>query len=252
MKKEHMSRMDFIIQTHVGLQRQGPGSAEMTVKALGFLDNHGITRVADLGCGTGKQTMVLAQHLSGSITGLDFIPDFISVFNDKAKNRGLQERVNGVVGSMENLPFQKDEFDIIWSEGAIDNIGFENGLIHWRGFLKEGGHVAVTCPSWFTNERPAEIEKFWSDAGCRLDTIGENVQIMQKAGYIPVATFAIPESCWTDNYFAPRQAAEKTLLQKNLGNEAVEGYIEGDEYEVELYSKYNRFYGYVFYIGKKY
>ena len=38
--------------------------------------------------------------------------------------------VTGIVGSMENLPFRKEEFDLIWSEGAIDSIGFETGLTH--------------------------------------------------------------------------------------------------------------------------
>jgi ubiquinone/menaquinone biosynthesis C-methylase UbiE len=234
------------------LERQGPGSTEMTVKALSFLNNSGISRVADLGCGTGGQTMILAQTISGNITGLDFIPAFVNVFNEKAMKLGLQDRVNGVVGSMENLPFQKREFDLIWSEGAIDAIGFEKGLTHWNGFLKKDGHVVVTCPSWLTDKRPAEIEKFWSNAGCKLDTVGHNVLIMQKTGYIPVATFSIPETCWTDNYFTPREAAEKALLEKYRGNKTVEDYVVNDRYEVELYSKYKQYYGYVFYIGKKY
>jgi ubiquinone/menaquinone biosynthesis C-methylase UbiE len=45
---------------------------------------------------------------------------------------GLQNRVKGIVGSMDNLPFQNGEFDLIWSEGAIANIGFEKGLNHWK------------------------------------------------------------------------------------------------------------------------
>ncbi|GHT77378.1 methyltransferase type 11 [Bacteroidia bacterium] len=226
MKNEQISIIDLIIETHVGLERQGPGSSEMTIKALSFLDNHNLSRVADLGCGTGGQTMVLAQNITGIITGLDLFPDFITVFNDNAKKLNFQERVNGIVGSMENLPFQKEELDLIWSEGAIDNIGFEKGLTHWKDFLKKSGYVVVTCPSWFTDKRPAEIEKFWSDAGCKLDTIGHNISIMQKVGYIPVASFIIPEKCWTDNYFAPREVAEKALLEKYTGNKTVEDYIK--------------------------
>ncbi|MDR0732848.1 MAG: hypothetical protein LBF08_02125 [Dysgonamonadaceae bacterium] len=111
--------------------------------------------------------------------------------------------------------------------------------------------IAVTCPSWFTDERPAEIEKFWGDAGCKLDTIGHNVLIMQKASYVPVAVFALPEKCWTDNYFIPREAALKALSDKYDGNKTVEAFIENNRYEVELYSKYKQYYGYVFYIGKK-
>jgi SAM-dependent methyltransferase len=104
------------------LERQGPGSTEATVKALSFLDNlNGISRAVDFGCGTGGQTMVLAQNITGNITGVDLFPEFINVFYDNAKKLNLRERVNGIVGSMENISFQKEEFDLIWSEGAVDN-----------------------------------------------------------------------------------------------------------------------------------
>ncbi len=253
MTDEQLSMLDLIVEAHVGLERQGPGSPEMTIKALSFIDNpNKISRAADLACGTGGQTMILAQHITGNITGVDLCPDFIDVFNGNAKKSGLQDRVKGFVGSMENLSFQKEEFDLIWSEGAIDNIGFEKGLTYWNGFLKKNGYIAVTCPSWLTDEHPAEIEKFWTDAGSGLDTIGHNISIMQKAGYNFAASFVLPEKCWTENYFMPREASEKTLLKKYPGNKSVVDYIEGDKYEVELYSKYKQYYGYVFYIGRKY
>jgi ubiquinone/menaquinone biosynthesis C-methylase UbiE len=123
--------IDCIIETHIGLERQGPGSPEMTIKALSFLDNlDDISRVADLGCGTGGQTMVLTQNITGNIIGVDQFPDFINILNDNAKKLNLENRVKGIVGSIESLLFQKEEFDLIWSEGAIDSIGFEKGLTH--------------------------------------------------------------------------------------------------------------------------
>ncbi len=58
----------------------------MTIKALSFLDNlDKASRIADLGCGTGGQTMVLAQNVSGDIIGVDFFPGFINIFNENAK-----------------------------------------------------------------------------------------------------------------------------------------------------------------------
>jgi ubiquinone/menaquinone biosynthesis C-methylase UbiE len=256
MENEQTSIHDFdvnlICELHVGLERQGPGSPEMTMKALSFLDHPDeISRVADLGCGTGGQTMVLAQNIPGTITGVDFFPDFINIFNNNAKKLNLQERVKGIVGSMENLPFPKEEFDLIWSEGAIANIGFEKGLRYWRDFLKTDGYVAVTYESWFTDERPAEIEKFWVDAVPEIDTIAHNISIMQKAGYRFVAAFTLPEECWTENYFIPREAAQKAFLKKYAGDKTVEAFLANMRYEAELYAKYKQYYGYVFYIGKK-
>jgi SAM-dependent methyltransferase len=221
------------------------------MRALSFIDNlSNESKIADLGCGTGGQTMVLAQNnIAGNIIGVDRFPGF----NDNAKKLKLQDMVKGVTGSMDNLSFQfqKDEFDLICSEGAIANIGFEKGLNYWNGFVKKNGYVAVTYESWFTNERPAEIEKWWVDAVPEINTIGHNILIMQKAGYVPVAAFALPEECWTDNYFIPQRAIQKAFLEKHVGNKNAESFIELMNREAELYSKYKQYYGYVFYIGKK-
>jgi hypothetical protein len=40
---------------------------------------------------------------------------------------------------MDDLPFKEEELDLIWSEGAIYNIGFEKGLREWRKYLKKMG-----------------------------------------------------------------------------------------------------------------
>ena len=251
MANKELSMIDLVIEAHTGLERQGPGSPEMTLKALSFLDNLDKNMlVADLGCGSGGQTILLAQNLTGKIIGVDLFPDFINMLNHNAKKQNLDDRVNGVVGSMENLSFQKEEFDLIWSEGAIDNIGFEKGLTYWNGFLKKNGYVVVTCPSWFTRERPAEAEKFWADSGSGIDTIEHNVKAMQTAGFQFVASFTLPDVCWM-NYFIPRDKALKAISKKYAGNKTVETFIMENQYEVELYAKYKQHYVYAFYIGKK-
>ncbi|WP_455663646.1 class I SAM-dependent methyltransferase [Phocaeicola sp.] len=244
--------VNLICEFFLNTERQGPGSPEVTLKALSFIDNlTEDSRIADLGCGTGGQTMVLARHAPGHITGLDFFPGFVDRFNANARKLNLQDRVKGIVGSMDNLPFQHEELDLIWSEGAIYNIGFERGLNEWRNYLKTGGYIAVTECSWFTEERPAEIHDFWMEAYSEVDTIPNKVAQMQKAGYVPVATFILPETCWTEHYFAPLVKAREIFLQQHAGNKTVEELIEFQHYEVELYSKYKEFYGYVFYIGRK-
>ena len=252
MENKKPTMEDLIYESHIRMERQGIGSPEMTIKALSFMDNvNNISKVADLACGTGGQTMVIAQNIAGNIVGLDIYPEFIEAFNNNAKKLNLHERVNGIVGSMENLPFQKEEFDLIWCEGAIDSIGFEKGLIHWNGFLKKNGYIAVTCPSWITNEKIAEVGNFWSNAGGQLDTIEHNISVMLKTGYSFIAAFTLPEECWTETYFIPRKKADKDLLEKFPSDEALQAYVEGNKYEEDLYSKYKQHYGYVFYIGKK-
>ena len=253
MEEKIINTFDFnlINEFFTALERQGPGSPEETIRALSFIDLPDKAKIADFGCGTGSQTMVLAQNTEASITALDLYAGSIDQLNATAAKLGLQHRVKGIIGSMDNLPFQHEEFDLIWSEGAIANIGFEKGLNYWKGFLKQNGYIAVTYESWFTDERPAEIEKWWMDAVPEIDTIGHNVSIMQKAGYIPVAAFTLPESCWIDNYFLPQQARQAEFLKKHAGNKMAEDMIAFMKREAALYLKYKQYYGYVFYIGKK-
>ena len=242
----------LICEYYVNLKRQGPGSPEATLKALSFLDNlTDKSQIADIGCGTGGQTMTLAQNTTGNITGIDISPDFINRFNANSEKLNLQDRVKGIVGSMENLPFVVEELDLIWSEGAIYNIGFERGINEWRKFLKTGGYIAVTESSWFTDERPAEIQKFWQNAYPEIDTIPNKVAQMQKAGYIPIAAFILPENCWTEHFYAPQVPIQEAFLKKYAGNKAAEEYIALERHEKMLYYKYKSYYGYVFYIGKK-
>ncbi|WP_159520632.1 class I SAM-dependent methyltransferase [Sunxiuqinia indica] len=238
---------DFFSNT----ERQGPGSSEETLKALSFIEGlTGKSKIADIGCGTGGQTMVLAQNTSCEIIGIDACPDFINQFNKNTQTRNFQSRLKGIIGDMKNLPFQDKELDLIWSEGAIYNIGFERGLKEWRRFLKPGGYIAITENTWFTEERPAEIEQFWQKAYPEIDTIPNKVHQMQKAGYLPVATFKVPDTCWTD-YYATMEEVQKPFLKKYKGNRTAEQFIEYQQYETALYNKYNSYYGYMFYVGKK-
>ncbi len=74
---------------------------------------------------------------------------------------------------------------------------------------------------------------------------------MQKAGYLPVAAFTLPENCWLKNYFISQKARQEEFLKKYAGNKTIEDLIGFMRHEEELYSKYKRYYGYVFYIGKR-
>lgn len=251
-KTIHEFDFNLICEYFSGLDRQGPGSVEVTLKALSFIDNLSSgSIIADIGCGTGGQTLVLAQHAPGKVTGIDLFPGFIDLFNLNAMKMHLNERVKGLVGSMDNLPFRGEELDLIWSEGAIYNIGFERGLREWRNYLKKGGYIAVSEASWFTSERPDEIDRFWKEVYPEMDTIPNKVSQLQNAGYIPVATFILPENCWTDHFYTPQAALQKEFLAKYHGNKTAEEFIANERREAGLYSKYKEYYGYVFYIGRK-
>lgn len=256
MSSENQTIHDFdiklICEYFSLINRQGPGSTEMTIKALSFIEGlNPDSRIADLGCGTGAPTMDLARNAPGHVTGLDMFPRFIDQLNARAASFGLQNRVQGIVGSMDQLPFQKESLDLIWSEGAIYNIGFERGLKEWREFLKPGGFIAVSEASWFTTTRPQEITDFWQEVYPAIDTISAKTAQMERAGYIPLATFILPENCWIEEFYTLQKAAQETFLQRYPDNPAAFALLENERREADLYNQYKDYYGYVFYIGRK-
>ena len=164
MENKEISMLDVLVQTHIGLERQGPGSTAMTVKALSFIDNlNADSQILDLGCGTGGQTIILAQNTTGKIIGIDQFPDFVSVLCENAQKLNLRERVSGIVGdikSMDNLSLPKGEIDVVWCEGVLDRNGFEDALTHWNSFLKKGGYGGKPC---LAGVSPCQSSIFWQN-----------------------------------------------------------------------------------------
>ena len=98
------------------IERQGPGSIDSTKKALGFIDKlSSNSKILDIGCGTGFQTIVLAKNTIAEITAIDLFPKFIEILNKNVKNLNFQNKITSLVASMNNLPFSNEEFDVIWS-----------------------------------------------------------------------------------------------------------------------------------------
>ena len=173
------------------LRRQGPGSDAITRKALSLIPTGlSVSKAADLGCGTGTQTMVLAEGLQErqdadnlEITALDLFPQFLDILSLRSRERGLDGIIGCLPGDMSQLPFQNGSLDLIWSEGAIYNVGFRSGLEQWKRYLRPGGCIAVSDATWLTNERPAEVEEFWRDAYPQIGTTSERLAIMEELGF---------------------------------------------------------------------
>ena len=233
------------------LERQGPGSNSTTRLALQLLrDLPEKPQFADLGCGSGASTLVLAQTANVHIVALDLFPQFIEKLNERAQREGLDNRIDGITGNMEALPFDNEQFDVIWSEGAIYNIGFERGLREWKPFIRKGGYLVVSESSWLTDKRPYEIEQFWNDAYDKMDTVAHKVEQMQAAGYVCEAHVLLPNNCWTDNFYIPQQKIQSEFLKYHPNDPFAQELIMNQRREAEMYDKYKKYYGYVFYIGR--
>ena len=247
-----MDLLDLMIDFLKDALRQGPGSDQETKRALMFIDNlSDNSKIIDIGCGTGAQTMTLAENTSGKIVAIDMLPVFLEKLNEKILDKKLENRVTTECRSMLELPYPDNAFDLIWAEGSIYNIGFIKGLQDWKRILKAGGYIAVSEISWLTDTRPQEVEKYWTQNYAEIDTISNKIAVIEANGYTPVAHFVLPESCWIENYYQPILDRSEDFLKKYDYAEDLKQFIEAGRIEADIYKRFKEYYSYVFYIAKK-
>ncbi len=244
--------LKLLIDLHIDGKRQGPGGVQETLKMieLAGLRHQKNLKIADIGCGTGIASIFLAKELSARITSIDFLPEFIDVLKQTVKSEYLTN-IDAKVCSMDNLPFDDEEYDVLWSEGAIYNIGFEKGVKEWRRFLKKNGLLILSEITWLTEERPDEIQNHWDSEYPEIDTASEKIKILEKAGYSPVAYFYLPESCWTDNYYNPMQSRFTEFLERNRNSTTAQEIIEAEKVEIDLYGRFKEYLSYGVYIARR-
>lgn len=248
-----MEELQLLMDLHRGGKRQGPGGDDETKKALSLaaIDRDTPLKIADIGCGTGASTLVLARLLNAHITAVDFLQGFLDVLGIRAEKEGVSGKIVPLCCSMDSLPFENEEFDVIWSEGAIYNIGFEKGVIDWNRYLKPGGLLIVSEITWTTNTRPSEIQEHWEREYPEIDVASAKMGELEKNGYSPIGYFVLPEHCWLDNYYRPVQESFGDFLGRNGHSKEARALVEAETWEIELYEKYKSYYSYGVYIAKK-
>jgi len=248
-----MKEMELIIDLHKHAERQGPGSEADTLRALGLIDiskRKGL-KIADLGCGTGGQTLTLARNTEAEITAVDLFPEFLEILDLNAKKEGLQDRIKTVSGSMDALNFEKESLDVIWSEGAIYNIGFERGIRLWQPYLKPGGYLCVSEITWTSTSRPRKIEAFWNAEYPEIDRASAKVGILENNGFSLMGYFTLPQDSWTHQYYEPLEEQFEPFLKRHNHSEPATRVVESHRDEMSLYHTYKAYYSYGFYIAKK-
>ena len=105
------------------------------------------TRVLDVGAGYGGAARFLAATYGCHITCLNLSEKENNRNRQKNKEQGLEHLIEVIDGNFENLPFEDESFDVVWSEDAILHSGEKARVIsEVSRVLKKGGHFVFTDP----------------------------------------------------------------------------------------------------------
>ena len=167
---------DILSELHAELGRGSPARLGFTRKAFQLLPELDNPRILDLGCGQGGPTLELARLSGGQVTALDIDQAAIDKLARRAGEEGLSNRVQAVRGSMSDLAFSWESFDVIWSEGSMWVLGFERALAEWQRFIRPHGFLVVHEMAWLRPDPPSEIRNCWQLVYPGIRTASEYVE----------------------------------------------------------------------------
>lgn len=110
-------------------------------KELADLINLNDAKVLDVGCGLGGPCRMLADDYNCTSTGIDMSSEYIRTAGLLSKLVKLDDKTVFVHGDANNLPFEDNSFDVVWTQHVQMNIEDKKRFyseIH--RVLKSGGH----------------------------------------------------------------------------------------------------------------
>lgn len=132
---------------------------------IAFAESAPPGRALDLGCGTGRASIYLAQR-GWTCDGVDFIPAAVDLARERASAAGVEDRVRFFVASVAHLDEFEPSYDLAIDVGCMHNLRGDDLISYAAGaarLIRPGGqyllfaHLADETSS-ATNARLTEPE----------------------------------------------------------------------------------------------
>ncbi len=249
---EHSPRFwEIFFEVYESLPRQGPGNRASAAKALGLCRKlRECPAILDLGCGTGGQTLQLAELTSGSIVAIDSHALSIERLQAAVMERGLSQRVSAIAGDMACPEQPPESFDLIWSEGALYSIGLRNALHVCHGLLRPGGYLVFTDAIWRKENAPPEVKAGFDKDYPTMGWLDDDVAAIRDCGFELIGHFTLPDEAWWEDFYTPMEARIAELRGKYADDVEASAILDQLAEEPEMHRRYSDFYAYEFFVAR--
>ncbi|MBL4623679.1 MAG: bifunctional demethylmenaquinone methyltransferase/2-methoxy-6-polyprenyl-1,4-benzoquinol methylase UbiE [Flavobacteriales bacterium] len=162
-------------------------------KAIKLLKQVNANTVLDVATGTGDFAIEALKLKPTKITGIDISQGMLDMGKIKMKERGLDSKIELLLGDSENLPFDDKSFDAITVGFGVRNFeNLEKGISEMHRVLSEKGKIAILE---FSKPRKFPIKQFYNLYFLNiLPAIGKLISKDPRAyKYLPESVNAFPD-----------------------------------------------------------
>lgn len=243
---------EIFFEVFEALPRQGPGSHACAAKALALCSELPPSpAILDLGCGVGGQTLHLAELTSGNIVAIDSHAPSIRQLRAAISKRGFSHRVQALVGDMAHPEHPAESFDLIWSEGALYNIGIGNAMRICHGLLRPGGYISFTDAVWRKENPPPEVKASFDLDYPSMGWAYDVAATIENCGFEQVGRFTLPEEAWWKDFYTPMQYRIEELRKKYADDAEASAILGQLAQEPEMHRRYSDYYSYEFFVARR-
>jgi cyclopropane fatty-acyl-phospholipid synthase-like methyltransferase len=169
---------------------------------IAFAESEPPGRALDLGCGTGRASIYLAQR-GWTCDGVDFIPAAVALARERATAAGVGDRTRFTVASVAHLDEFEPPYDLAIDVGCMHNLRGDDRDSYAAGvarLLRPGGHYLLFAHLANENESATNTRLTESE----LRTLFESAFTLER---VELGTTTVGEMTWPSAWFWMRRRA---------------------------------------------
>ncbi len=205
-----------------------------------------------VGCRYGEHALALAQHVAGSVIGVDEDAEAILYGKMAATSLGLAGKVSLQFMSPVSLALRPPGFDVVILEGVLSAHVPTRALKEALRMLAPDGYLLLADSCWLHDEVPTYVRDVWEARDHKLLHREALLRLLEERGLRVV--HVDDRSRALDAFYRQFQDAAYSLAKGGFeGMKHMKHLVKHYKHEIDVYRKHggDRFMGYLAVLAKR-
>ena len=249
----------FTLQSSWGLTKH-MGGLEATKELIELCHIDKNSYILDVGCGVGLTACYIAKEYGCKVVAVDISEEMVKRAEERAKRKGIEDKVEFEVADAQALPFEDDLFDAVISESV--NAFIENkqkAINEYKRVAKVGGYVGFNEVTWI-KPPPPELVEYLSLAlgGAKFLNSEGWKSLLKEAGFSDIIARTYKTTAWRQWVSEVKEIDIRDFLNAwgkflllSFKSQEIRKYIKQIRKPPKSIFRIFKYFGYGIYVGRK-